>query len=115
MGPIMGVHAGEKQMGNEVPASEGQGGATGQMVRGGYHVASAMRSAWEDPLDCHRGLMIAPALVERGLAPLHLRADGRVESTAEMEGRLLAETKVGVGILDGLFAGSLGRKERQDL
>ena len=35
----------------------------------------------EDPLDCHRGLMIAPALVERGILPAHLCGDGTVEST----------------------------------
>src|SRR5262249_29152517 len=34
----------------------------------------------EDPLDCHRGLKIAPALVEHGLAPGHLRKDGFIET-----------------------------------
>lgn len=66
-----------------------------------------------DPLDCHRGLMIAPALVERGVAPLHLRRDGTVETTAAMEERLLAETGVGEGILDGLFAGQVTPEERR--
>jgi hypothetical protein len=72
----------------------------------------ALLCAEEDPLDCHRGLMIAPALVERGLAPAHLRADGSVETTADMEARLLAVTRVGDGILDGLFGGTLTREER---
>ena len=49
----------------------------------------AMLCAEEDPLDCHRGLMIAPALVERGVLPAHLRGDGTIESTAELEERLL--------------------------
>lgn len=66
----------------------------------------------EDPLDCHRGLMIAPALVERGLTFWHIRADGSIESTSEIEARLLTETKVGVGILDGLFADTLTAEER---
>jgi hypothetical protein len=43
--------------------------------------------------------MIAPALVERGLLPAHLRGDGAVESMAAMEDRLLRETQQ-----DGLFA-----------
>src|SRR5438128_10074182 len=60
-----------------------------QLCRLGQEFTVAMLCAEEDPLDCHRGLMIAPALVERGIAPLHLRADGRAESTEEMEGRLL--------------------------
>jgi hypothetical protein len=69
----------------------------------------------EDPLDCHRGLLIAPALRERGLDVGHLRGDGSIESMAQMEDRLLAETKVGVGILDGLFAATLTAAEQQAL
>jgi len=72
----------------------------------------ALLCAEEDPLDCHRGLMIAPALVERGLAPDHLRGDGSVETTARMEDRLLAETGVGDGVLDGLFAATVTAAER---
>ncbi|HXG12988.1 MAG TPA: DUF488 domain-containing protein [Gemmataceae bacterium] len=49
----------------------------------------AMLCAEEDPLNCHRGLLITPALVERGIHPLHLRGDGSVETTAALEDRLL--------------------------
>jgi uncharacterized protein (DUF488 family) len=73
----------------------------------------AMLCSEEDPLDCHRGLMIAPALVERGVSPLHLRKDGGVETTAEMEARLLRESRVAEGIHDGLFAGLLTEEERR--
>ena len=69
----------------------------------------------EDPLDCHRGLMIAPALVLRGIRPSHLRADGSLETTAEFESRLLEATKAGAGILDGLFAAVISEEERADL
>jgi uncharacterized protein (DUF488 family) len=75
----------------------------------------AMLCSEEDPLDCHRGLMITPALVERGVTPGHLRKDGRVESTAEMEGRLFALTGVGRGVLDGLFAAGVNADERSQL
>jgi hypothetical protein len=75
----------------------------------------AMLCAEEDPLDCHRGLMIAPALVERGIRPAHLRGDGTVESTAELEERLLRETEVGAGILDGLFADTISDAERGEM
>lgn len=75
----------------------------------------ALLCAEEDPLDCHRGLMITPALVERGLAPVHLRGDGSVETTAAMEQRLLAETGVGAGVLDGLFAAAVPDEERRRL
>ncbi len=59
----------------------------------------ALLCAEEDPLDCHRGLMIAPALVEGGIVPAHLRGDGSIESMAALEDRLLRETNQ-----DGLFA-----------
>lgn len=73
----------------------------------------ALLCAEEDPLNCHRGLMITPALVERGLAPVHLRGDGSAETTAAMEQRLLAETGVGAGVLDGLFAAAVPDDERR--
>jgi uncharacterized protein (DUF488 family) len=75
----------------------------------------ALLCAEEDPLDCHRGLMITPALAERGVQPGHLRKDGRVESTPEMEARLLAETGVGGGMLDGLFATMISDEDRRRL
>lgn len=75
----------------------------------------AMLCSEEDPLDCHRGLLIAPALVERGIQPVHLRGDGAIESTAEFEERLLRETGIGSGMLDGLFATILRGEERGQL
>jgi uncharacterized protein (DUF488 family) len=74
-----------------------------------------MLCAEEDPLDCHRGLMIGPALVEHAILPLHLRGDGEVESTERMEQRLIEGTGVGVGMLDGLFAATLTGEERSEL
>jgi hypothetical protein len=82
-------------------------------ARAGYTVAMMCGEA--DAMNCHRGLMVAPALVERGVAAWHLRKDGSVESTAEFEERLLAATGVGAGMLDGLFAEMLAREERQAL
>lgn len=49
----------------------------------------------EDPLDCHRGLMITPALKELGLPPFHIRRDGSLESTDAFEARLQEETGIG--------------------
>jgi hypothetical protein len=69
----------------------------------------------EDPLDCHRGLMIAPALCERGCPPHHLRKDGTLETNEQMERRLLRETGVGAGLLDGLFAATLTEEDRRSL
>jgi hypothetical protein len=43
---------------------------------------------------------------------LHLRGDGGVETTAEMEERLLRLTGVGAAMLGGLFAEQLSAGDR---
>ncbi len=84
-----------------------------RLVGGLDEYALAMMCGEADPLDCHRGLMIAPALVERGLIPGHIRKDGSVESTTEMERRLLAATRRESGMLDGLFADTAEEERRR--
>jgi uncharacterized protein (DUF488 family) len=49
----------------------------------------ALMCAEEDPLHCHRFLMIGPALIERGAAPLHIRRGGILETQRDAEDRLL--------------------------
>ncbi len=49
----------------------------------------ALMCAEEDPLECHRFLMICPALLERGVTPTHIRRGGELESQRETEDRLL--------------------------
>jgi uncharacterized protein (DUF488 family) len=65
-----------------------------RLLGGAERYVIAMMCGEADPLDCHRGLMIAPALVEMGVPPGHLRKDGTCETTAEFEERLLRETKL---------------------
>jgi hypothetical protein len=86
-----------------------------RLIEGLDKFTIAMLCAEEDPLDCHRGLMITPALTQHDIAPLHLRGDGRTETTTEMETRLLAETRVAGGILDGLFAAMISNEEHGQL
>jgi uncharacterized protein (DUF488 family) len=62
--------------------------------------------AEREPLDCHRCLLVARALAERGLAIGHILHDGTVELHAETELRLLALT----GASDDLFV--TGQDER---
>jgi uncharacterized protein (DUF488 family) len=63
-----------------------------RLQEGADRFVVALLCGEEDPLDCHRGLMITPALVERGTPPLHLRKGGVIETTTEMEERLLDMT-----------------------
>jgi uncharacterized protein (DUF488 family) len=74
-----------------------------QLLHGLEEHRIAMLCSEEDPLDCHRGLMITPALIEHGIAPLHLRKDGSLETTAAMEQRLLQETRLGDQLEPDLF------------
>ena len=75
----------------------------------------AMLCSEPDPLDCHRGLLIAPAMKERGIAATHIRSDGTLESQADFEARLIGVTQVGVGLLDGLFAASLSDEDHRQM
>jgi uncharacterized protein (DUF488 family) len=76
--------------------------------------AMAMLCAEEDPLDCHRGLMIAPALQEWDITTLHLRGDGSAENMEEAERRLLEITGLG-GEGNGLFAATMPESDRRAL
>ena len=64
----------------------------------------ALMCAEEDPLHCHRFLMICPELLERGVTPLHIRRGGVLESQREAEDRLLALNELTAFTSDSLFA-----------
>jgi uncharacterized protein (DUF488 family) len=78
----------------------------------GRLLADAARSrvclmcAEREPLDCHRCLLVARSLAERGLTIGHILHDGTVEPHAATEQRLLALT----GASDDLFV--TGQDER---
>jgi uncharacterized protein (DUF488 family) len=61
-----------------------------QLLKLAQEKTVAMLCAEEDPLDCHRFLMICPELVASGVSPVHLRKDGHAESQEAAENRLLA-------------------------
>lgn len=85
-----------------------------RLLRGTERYVVAMMCGEADPLDCHRGLMITPALVELGVSPDHLRKDGSLETTAQMEARL----RKAIGseaMFDGLFAGVLPEDLRREI
>jgi uncharacterized protein (DUF488 family) len=65
----------------------------------------ALMCAEEDPLQCHRFLMICPALLERGVAPVHVRRGGTLETQAEAEDRLLRLHNLEAFASGSLFAG----------
>ncbi|MCC6777936.1 MAG: DUF488 domain-containing protein [Hyphomicrobiales bacterium] len=49
--------------------------------------------AERSPLDCHRSLLLAPALTARGVSVGHILADGTIAAHAAIEQQLLAQTQ----------------------
>ena len=66
----------------------------------------AMMCAEEDPLECHRFLMIGPELTKRGIIPLHIRKGSRLETQEAAEDRLLADTGFEAVAANTLFPGA---------
>jgi uncharacterized protein (DUF488 family) len=69
----------------------------------------ALLCAEEDPLECHRFLMICPELVASGACPLHIRKGSKVETQGQAENRLLSATGLG-----GLAGNTLFPEARLD-
>jgi uncharacterized protein (DUF488 family) len=64
----------------------------------------ALMCAEEDPLTCHRFLMICPELVSLGLDPQHVRKGGVIETQQAAEDRLLKTQKLAAVAGPSLFA-----------
>jgi uncharacterized protein (DUF488 family) len=64
----------------------------------------ALMCAEEDPLTCHRFLMICPELVTLGLNPRHIRKGGVIETQQNAEDRLLKTQKLAAVAGPSLFA-----------
>jgi uncharacterized protein (DUF488 family) len=64
----------------------------------------ALMCAEEDPLTCHRFLMICPELPSLGIEPSHIRKGGIVESQHDAEDRLLNAQGFGDVATGSLFA-----------
>jgi uncharacterized protein (DUF488 family) len=65
-----------------------------------YRIAAMCSEA--DPIDCHRCLLVARALNERGLPVAHIVASGDTVTHAEIEARLLAMANLSeAGLLPG--------------
>lgn len=61
-----------------------------RVIRGAGEYRVALMCSEKEPLDCHRTLLVAPALTKAGILVEHILADGRVESHEAAMERLLA-------------------------
>jgi len=69
----------------------------------------ALLCAEEDPLECHRFLMICPELVAAGVSPIHIRKGSKLDSQEQAENRLLAASG-----LDSMAGNTLFPEARLD-
>jgi len=61
-----------------------------QLIDRAAHARVCVMCAEREPLDCHRCLLVARSLAERGFAVGHILHDGKIEPHAATERRLLA-------------------------
>lgn len=61
----------------------------GLVVKGATSERIVLMCAEKDPLNCHRALLVAPPLIERGVDVQHIRSDGSLESHNSAMLRLL--------------------------
>ena len=65
-----------------------------RVVRAAERRRIALMCAEKEPLDCHRALLVAPALEARDIAVEHILADGSIESHGAAMDRLLDRLKL---------------------
>lgn len=65
-----------------------------RLEEGAKRYTIALMCAEREPLDCHRGVLIAPVLKQAGWAVRHLLADGSIEEHQQTEARLVARMGV---------------------
>lgn len=86
-----------------------------RVMRGRRNYRIALMCAEREPLECHRTLLVARALAERGVPVGHILADGRLESHGDAMERLLDLTGLPREDLfrskQQLIAGALARQE----
>lgn len=63
--------------------------ALDRVVRGAANHRIVLLCAEREPLECHRTLLVAPALDERGVEVAHIHADGELEPHGKAMDRLL--------------------------
>lgn len=62
-----------------------------RVIQGAKVQSIALMCAEKEPLNCHRTLLVAPALASRGVEVVHIHANGDLEAHATAMDRLLAK------------------------
>jgi uncharacterized protein (DUF488 family) len=77
---------------NELAARPAFKNALDRVIKRGQGMTLCLMCAEKEPLDCHRTVLVARRLAERGVAVEHLLADGTVRPHADVEDALLKKT-----------------------
>ena len=78
--------------------------AVDRMLAASRQQNTVMICAEEDPLHCHRFMLICPVVVQRGVTPAHIRRGGELELHRDVEDRLLQLHGFADVTSDSLFA-----------
>jgi len=84
-----------------------------RIIKGSAMYRIALMCAEKDPIECHRGFRIAPALVEEGIRVLNILSDGSLEPYEASIERLLRVSGLGEDMFHSrqeLVAEALARK-----
>jgi uncharacterized protein (DUF488 family) len=92
-------------------------GGLDRVLQGAAKYRVALMCAEKEPLECHRTLLVAKALAERGQPVAHIHADGHLETHEAAMDRLLGVTGLPKEDLfrsrQELLAEALARQEQQ--
>ena len=78
---------------NELAARPAFKDALGRLIERAESTPLCLMCAEKEPLDCHRTVLVARRLAERGVAVEHLLADGSTRVHGDVEVALLAKNK----------------------
>ena len=81
----------------------------GRLQEGARRHCIALVCAEGEPLQCHRAVLVARHLRERGLDVEHIHGDGALETHDHLEGRMLRECRMGEADLFEAHADRLRR------
>ncbi len=65
-----------------------------RILRGSERYKIALTCSERDPLHCHRCLLVSRNLLSLGVTSTHIHGDGRLETQADAESRLLSEEQL---------------------
>ena len=80
---------------DRLAAKDGYKTSVDRLVNGARDHRIALMCSEKEPLDCHRTILVAQSLVEKGVSVVNILADGTLESQDQTLVRLMDRQKTG--------------------